>query len=127
MALWTNQTCPGGKSCSLYKIVVGLITTARPGGKGAFKNAAVTSQDATAWLEDDADGPQDSRYLIMAVSRHLAIGFRSASILTLTLSGFMVKTPFAGSSTYFRPFFLASTLICAFLSGRNWLDSSGVG
>ena len=48
-------------------VVGGLDTTTLPGGKGAFKNAAETSSDATACSEEDA--PQDRGYLIMAVSR----------------------------------------------------------
>ena len=89
---------------SLYNTVGGLKTTTLPGGRSAFKNAAVISREAMVLNLDEA--AQDKMILNIQVSRSVVVIFPYVSLVwlpqatmrTLYFSGLMVKTNFAGSS-----------------------------
>ena len=97
----------------------------RPVGKGALREAAVTSSEAKQKCGKDA--AHETKYRIMPVSRSVVevrLNISSAllpqaTILILNLLGLMVKTAFAGSSMYFWPVDLAFRLISSLCSGES--------
>ena len=107
-------------------MVGGLRTTILLGGKGALRNAAVTSGEAIEQSGRDAD--HEIMFRIMPASRSVvevlpkasSVLWPQATTLTLNLSGLMVKTALAGSSMYFWPvalaFLLSSSRCCGEMS-----------
>ena len=78
-ALCTRHTKPVGIRPSLFNTVGGLRTTILPGGRSAFKNAAVTSREAIVLNLDEA--AQDKINLNIQVSRSVVVIFPYVSLV----------------------------------------------
>ena len=75
----SSHTKPVGMRPNLYNTVGGLRTTTLPGGRSAFKNAAVTSREAIVLNLDEA--AQDKMNLNIHVSRSVVVIFPYVSLV----------------------------------------------